>query len=428
MLKRTFEGDERPLKRAHYLADRCDILSKVPHELLQLILSNLTRRDIINISTLSHKHRQLTHDTIFDQCSVPWTKLGDLKNFKHPQKVHRMRIHVDENDLINSSKCEWNVSFKPLLSLMTEVNSLDIEVMTSSRCLKYKDDFDEELSGKVKTLRLESRSKASTGDANGECMFELTQLIKFHDIENLRLHGFSLNRDIYFKPEICQDMSDYQKRRRDGRLTKLQSLELIDCQWEYPLTLKDVFAPNYELPNGLKVGKNCSPESISIKYHNESSKFVESERFKMLVNTEYNKNFLFEVDFFADLRHLELVIANDDYEHNRFKYYYPRMNLLNLKRTFYIEDESTGQMVKQCILGNLKTIRLVGWRLLAGLELDKCFKLEEGEQYVLESFELGIKRSSEDAPTAEDMRMLQNHKQRLALMLPDRCKIRVWYV
>lgn len=397
-----------------------DTLLKVPSELLDAIVRNLSRKDIINVSTLSHAHRALVHGYLFDEVRSPWTNLSGLvKGFKHMAHVRKLSIDSAE-DITATTKCEWNASFRPLLEQMPRLEELHIQLATSARCLKYKDDIDEDLTSKIKTLSLRSMALASSGDANGEAMFELSQLPRFHDVEHLQLTGFSLNRDIYFLPRIKEDLSDAKFRKRDGKLNKLDNIELVNCLWEYPVTLKETFAPEYPLPSGIKPSPNCSPTRISLTYTNEASKFVESERFKMFVNNDQNPNFQFEVDFLHNLRDLELVVRNDNYEQNKFRYYYPRLNVLNLKRTFYTEDGGS-----QCLLGNLRRLRLVGWHLLSGLELDRCFKLES-LPHNLEHFELQI--VSRGDPPETEAALAESYAAKLGEIFHNNCTVVVGFL
>lgn len=383
------EMDTTPLKRrkvAETDPDRKDTLLKIPSELLHIVIGYLNRKDIITISSLSHSHRALVHGYLFEEVQLDWTQLVEfVKGFKHLNRIRKVSLDAKRSDLKATTKSEWNVSFKPMLEAMPQLEQLQIELVTSSRCLKYKDDIDEELSGKIKHISLKSMSMTNSGDANGEAMFELTQLQRFHDVEKLTLDGFSLSRDVYFHPKIQEDMSDSAVRKRDGKMTALREIELVNCQWEYPITLKDVFAPDYPLPSGVKASKNCAPERLALAFSNESSKFVESERFKMLVNNAYNGNFQYEVGFYERLRELELVVENDNYEANRFHYYYPRLHQLDLRRAFYTEEGG-----KQSILSNLRRLKLIGWHMLSARELDCCFELEDGLAYNMEHFELQV--------------------------------------
>lgn len=399
-----------------------DVLCKLPMELFHMVIDFLSRKDIITISSLSHKHRALVFGYLFEEAKVDWTQINEfVKGFKHLRNIRKLAIDSKVNDLKLTSKCEWNVSFKPMLETMTNLEELSIELVTSSRCLKYKDDIDEDLSSKIKKIKLRSKAITNSGDVNGEAMFELSQLQKFHDVEKLSLNGFSLNRDIYFLPTIKEDLSDSLIRKRDGKMNHLKEIELVNCQWEYPITLKDVFSPEYPLPSGVKPSLNCSPNKISLKFTNESSKFVESERFKMFVNNEYNRNFQFEVEFFQNLTDLELIVENDNYQDNKFRYYYPRLNLLDLKRVFYTEEGG-----KQCILSNLRRLRLIGWHLLSGLELERCFKLDKGFKHQMEYIELLI--VSRGDPQDVEFEFIMDFTTRLQLLFGDKCHVVVGFI
>ncbi|GMM30404.1 hypothetical protein DAMA08_031490 [Martiniozyma asiatica (nom. inval.)] len=433
-IKRIFEeenDDDISDTAKRIKINKKDIVGNIPYELLiQHILPLLSRKDVINLSILSHTHRSLLHSIVFSKVETYWHSIPEfIKNFKHLSKVETIKFKSDLNDKKATNFGEWNNSLKDILSL-NNLNGLEMELLTSARCLKYKDDFDVDLSNKIKNLSLISQMGATTGDQNGEAMFELTQLQRFHHVQNLTLKGFSLARDTYFYPKVKTDMSDYKIRRKDGKLMNLSTVTLVNCQWEYPFSLSDVFAPEYPLPGGvISSNKKVSPKSISLFYSGEASKFVESERFKSFVDNEYNKHFMFEIDFFKELKELSIVIVNSNYEKNSFSYYYPRLNLINLKREFWIE--SVEGMKKQCMISNLEKLKLIGWRLWSDQELDSCFRVGADFQMNMKSVEFFVMRSGNyqlGVLTQSDKNRLNSYKLKLLDIFGEKCQVKVGYI
>lgn len=425
-----------------HLSKNTSFLMNIPNEILNMILEKLNRKELINLSCINREHRGLLYYEIFKNIQFKWKDIKFfLENFKQLNNVESVLILCDLKNEKETNHGEWNVSFKKLFERCLNLNEMYIELITSGRCLKYKDDFDVELSNKIIKITLESQSHCNSGDVNDNAMFELTQLQRFHKIKELTLKRFSIAKDIYFYPKIKEDMSDFEKRRNDGKLIELKDINLVNCAWEYPINLKEVFSPDYPIPglNSFNVNKqkNCKPKKLGLYYSGDYIKFTGCERFKSFINNEYNEKFLYEIEFFEELKELELVILNDKNRENEFTCYYPWIDMINLRREYYIEDLNSNKFIKKTILGNLEKLVLVGWRSSSIQDLDKCFKIskeKDEENYLqLRHMELYLMRnnnyqSSNIEIKDNELRRLSEYKERLQILFGNGCHVTVGYV
>ena len=424
-------------------------LMHIPNEILSKILDELSRKDLILLSSTNHEHRGLVYMDLFSNIHLRWKDVKTfLENFKQLDYVQRVKILCDLEKEKETNHGEWNVSFKRLFEECKNLRDMHIELITSARCLKYKDDFDVELSNKIEKMTLVSKSVCNSGDVNDNAMFELTQLQRFHNIRELTLKGFSIAKDIYFYPKIKEDMSDYRKRSLDGKLIELDEIKMINCAWEYPVNLKDVFSPEYPMPgNGSLLSSsirnrrgdtNCRPVKIGLYFSGDYVKFTGCERFKSFINTEYNERFFFEIDFYKNLKELEIVILSDKYKENGFTCYYPWLHMINLQREYYTEVAQDGApvdsaMVKRSILGNLEKLVLVGWRSSSIQELDKHFAAKEGIEMHMRHFELYLMRGNNYQRSGEPFReeevcKADAYTQRLRSLFGAGCYVKVGYI
>lgn len=389
-------------KKPHGLSEgnqhgkQCDIITRLPLELVEIIFKkgNLSRQDIINISMTSSSHRARFFMLVFQSIKITW---GDFerfdKTFKHKDLIRHARIYSDLSDIKKTTFGEWNISMRNLLLECTNLWKMIIEVMTSARCLKYQDKFDVDLSDKITSLTLISHAN----EAADESLFELSQLQKFHNLSELKLNGFFINKDQYFYPKFKPDLSDYAVRSLDGKVLNLKHLKLVNCRWEHPSNLSDIFSPNYPSPNpvlicGREKEKFTAPSSISIFYSEESAPFVVSERFRNFVNNDNDEQFLFQTQFYSRLKQLSIVILNRKELTNpeRYDYYYPWIGQLGFRRKFHVHSEASGEIECRSILTSLERLTLVGWRLSNLSELEKAFKTDGGMKYNMKHITLYI--------------------------------------
>ncbi|KAH3668621.1 hypothetical protein OGAPHI_002375 [Ogataea philodendri] len=405
------------------------MLINLPMELVPLM--ELSRKDLVNLSLVDSSHRAKFYPLVYDKVKLTWNQFKNFNElFKSKDMVRSVRVFSDHTDKKATSYGEWNISLKELLEECANLKHLTIEVVSSSRCLKYQDKFDVDLSDKIEYLKLISHSL----EANDESLFELTQLQRFHNIKQLVLNGFLLTKDQFFYPKFKPDFSDLKQRSRDGRLVYLNDLKLVNCKWDHPCNLNDIFSPTYPSPNPLinmETSEFTSPERLSLYYNDQSSNFVVSERFKSFIDNDLNELFLFQTRFYYNLKHLSLVILNQKSEENKYNYY-PWLNWLNLKKIFQAQNMETLEIENKSILTNLETLTLVGWRLTSLNELDKVFVVANGPQPRLKRLQLYIvkaRTSSTDCTetTAADVDLLSRMKTRLELIFP-KCHTTVGFV
>ncbi|KAG7700665.1 hypothetical protein KL930_002151 [Ogataea haglerorum] len=365
-------------------------LLNLPLELIRCM--QLSREDLVNISTLDSAHRAKFYPLVYERLKLTWRDFKSFsESFKSKDLVRAIRIFSDLQDRKSTTYGEWNISLKGILEESPNLKELVIEVMSSARCLKYQDNFDTNLSDKIEKLKLISHS----GAPNDESLFELTQLQRFHNIKQLTLNGFLLAKDQYFYPKFKSDFSDLKERSRDGRLVFLNDLTLINCKWDHPYSLSDVFSPVYPSPNPLlKLESNefTSPERLSLFYSKNSSSFVAAERFRSFIDNDANELFLFETRFYNNLKHLSIVVLSEDYNENKYNYYYPWLNWLNLKKIFQTQNEETREIENKSILTNLESLTLVGWRMATLSELRNVFGIGKELKYNMKHLALYLVR------------------------------------
>ncbi|GME85165.1 unnamed protein product [Ambrosiozyma monospora] len=340
-LEPTAHDEEETDTRKYYP----NIFLNMPFDVIEVMLKEggLSRRDILNLSMLSSKHRVKFYELVYQKIKLTWSNFQAFHEcFKNKELVNCVRVFSDLKDKKATNYGEWNISMKDLLSDCPNLRSFVIEVMTSARSLKYQDKFDVDLSDKITEMKLITHSK----EAGDDSMFELPQLQKFHNVRKLILNGFQLWKDKFFYPKYKPDFSDWKIRRNDGKLVELEDLSLINCKWNHPESLPEIFSPTYPTPSSLTSTKDSftSPRSISLYYSEDSSSFVTTERFKSWLDNDRDEMFLFQTRFYMNLKRLNLVIVNHNYEENKFIYYYPWLNWINFKRTFPVQNTDTDEI------------------------------------------------------------------------------------
>lgn len=260
-------------------------------------------------------------------------------------------------DLKKTSFGEWSCSLNRLVSSLPNLDDLSIQLLNSSRCLKYHDDITED-----KSINKVRRISVSNVQKNNACGFQLTHVSKFVSLSHLTLSDFVLSKDEF-----------YQAKGSDkGRIDRLKSLHLTNCKWEYPSTLVEIFNPVYHCTPGLaQYDISNQIESLRIVYKNDESWFVTSERFRDLIaNMNSEKVFPGSKSWLAKLKELDITIYDDKHA--------PHLHWLDLKKKL---PEG------QTILTNLRVLRLVGWKADQTSEILDFFRTSEGE-YNLEVLEL----------------------------------------
>lgn len=366
----------------NYEGKKPSFLLDLPLELIDTIitLGNLKNKDIKNLSIVNSSFFTKFNYRIFKKINLNWNQIKSFnENYKNKNLVNSILI---KSNLINTNETkygEWNISLDSLLKSYPNLNKLTIETLTSSRFLKYQDKINLLQSEKIIELTLISHSNEPGSDS----MFELTQLIKFNHIKKLFLNGYLLTKDNYFIPKLLDSRSSTDPIV-EGTLPFLKDLSLVNCKWEFPFNLCDIFSPIYQNFNNPNL--DASPETISLYYSNDNISFIYSERFKSFLNTFNDDSFAFQTRFYKNLKNLTIVINYDDEStinntnnnngNNYYNKYYPPLNLLDLKREFKIQSKENDRYESTTVLSNLNSLTLIGWRLNNVSELDKMFRLE----------------------------------------------------
>lgn len=384
---RKREEDECESVKRFKSSSNESILMRFPDDILDTIIKDLRKEDLIRLSLLDKKHRLLMYNEVFKNVQMKWKDIKVfVDGFKHLDITEKVRIICDLQNEKETNNGEWNTSFKDLLSKCKKLTHLDIGLISSARCLKYKDDFDIELSDKIKEITLTSNDIFNAGDVNDKAMFELTQLQRFHNIEKLKLIGFSISRDNYFYPKIKEDFSDFAKRRFDGKLVNLKDITLINCAWEYPLSLKEVFAPEYPIPgisgSSNMNNSNCKPSKLELVYKGPYTKFLNSERFRNFINNKNNEKFMFEVEFYSQLKELRIIVIPDADE--KIIQYFPWLEQLDLRREYGLCTDN--EVIRGSVIGGLEKIVLIGWKSSSVHDVDRLLEKANSVKYV----ELGL--------------------------------------
>lgn len=236
-----------------------NILLDLPSEVFELILEWLIVDDLKSLSVVNHAVRTMVLSRLFRAVKVRWEDVENVSDWKKNYLICKVRIMREQRQVAQS---EWNVSIKKLFQCVN-LRELEIELIGSSRCLKYKDDFSSEECEKIEKVKLVSFCGGS-GDYLEKALFESTHLKTFKKLRKIELHGFALGKDIY-----NNDMENEE-------LAELKEIKIVNCVWEFPLGISDIFS-------------GCKPEIVDVEYYGEAMRFTCSERFKAMVNVGSNR-------------------------------------------------------------------------------------------------------------------------------------------
>ncbi|QLL31285.1 hypothetical protein HG536_0B01470 [Torulaspora globosa] len=230
---------------------KCDVKIRffegLPHEIVIRILSLISRRDLIALSSANHGLRRLFLPYLFAYTKVSWDDL--ISNWNKHQKPFPIGV----SQLIESlrltgccSKSEWTFPFAELYSSprLPNLKSLAMPTSGSTNFFKY--------SSKGSHLRRLKITATKPGS-----VFNLEHLRPFEQLKKLSLQDYEIE-SFDEDPSCCR---------------LLDSLELINCSWCYP----------FELEN---FGR-CKIQKIELCYSNA---FIISERFKMFLSSPNFEN------------------------------------------------------------------------------------------------------------------------------------------
>lgn len=202
---------------------------RLPHEVLEILLSELSITDLVNLGSCSKEYYKVLKPYIYNCICLSWNDLlslekGGLENISDVVKFVEC-VKIKEYNIRN----EWSYDYEILNKKFTNMTSLKMHISNSSNFLKY-------LQGdglNLEKLELIVMNRESN-------LFNIDHLSKI-SVRHLKLDGFLI------------DFEDIDKM--------ITSLELVNCYWNYPFEL-DQF-------------KNLIV--LTLNYSNE---FIISERFR----------------------------------------------------------------------------------------------------------------------------------------------------
>lgn len=285
-------GGEGEGERDRKIACRFNILLDLPFEILELVLNEVKIEDIKNMSLVSRSMRGRILNRLFKEVKVRWEDIERISEWKYKYVINKVRI-LRERSV--SAKSEWNISIKPLFkgsddnsNSNNKIKEIEIELIGSSRCIKYKDDFDSKESEGIENITLISTS-GGQGDYSERALFESTHIKRFKGLKRITLKGFTLGKDLYAEEEESGGVSG------GIYFANLKEINLVNCVWEYPLSVSDIFS-------------GCRAESVRVEYFGEAMRFTCSERFKAMVNVAANRRWSYERGWWSSVKRVEVVV------------------------------------------------------------------------------------------------------------------------
>ncbi|CUM67925.1 uncharacterized protein PRCAT00005637001 [Priceomyces carsonii] len=256
--------EPEPSKRVKH-SNRKNLLT-LPLDIQSVIFSFLERKDIINLSTLSKRHRRELCSFAFKRIKCKWKDLIDDKIIlaKYSEYVSQLRI----TDY--SSYGEWQLDFNEFLRLLPNLRHLLLNSNNLSNWLKYRsNNLIKELS-----LYLEDTpiSQFRTKTSRSPRIFSLSHLWNFLSLKKIYLSKYHFNWEM-------ENVSD---------LISLEELTIDNCTWEYPFKLT-----NFDPRGTVRV--------LNITY-NKYNSFLLSERF--------NQFMVDEDDIFKSLKLLSISLLD----------------------------------------------------------------------------------------------------------------------
>lgn len=251
----------------------------LPYEIIKLIFHDITKRDLINLSTVDRSFRKFLYPYIFNDIYLTWSMIQRIEQLM-PFNEYVEQISIMEN---NSSK-EWSFKFDQFFDKFPNLAQISLTLTQSSTPLKYNKLCN---SSKVEKLTLQTMT-------NENSMFGMDHLNLIpNGIKELVLKGFTIQFD-------REEVDNYQSLKR---------LTIIDCYWNYPFEFES-------FDNGCL-------EYLIIEYFHP---FILSERFKEFTNN-FHKSF-------QSLKSLKIV------NNTGYKFNLPKTMVLDLKRLQKVEFEN----------------------------------------------------------------------------------------
>lgn len=224
----------------------------LPTDIIDLILSDVSHKDVINLSVLNKPVREAIEPYLWQKVKSPWFRIIDNEDY-HAEFTRELRI-ID-----CYSFGEWHYNLSKTIERSNHLSHLLINSNSSSGWLKYIE------SEQLKALTLyycswhnETRLKMSNTPVavlhpNHPRFFNVSSIVGFKGLTRLTLHDYTFNWE-------------------DTETVSLKELLLIDCRWDYPFKLTSF---------------NCNLSLKKLELHYSTcNAFILSERLNMFLVDE----------------------------------------------------------------------------------------------------------------------------------------------
>lgn len=254
----------------------------LPRELVERIVKELSLEDLKNLSLCSRRYHDVLQAYVFKSIKCSWEQIDEVVTLLLSKRkyVYRLIVYNKSKDSFG----EWNINLLEKFDLFNKLDHIEVNLLNSTNCLKYQRKFPNH----VRQITLTTSSKKS--------IFSLYHIKNYENLEKLSLTNFKIIRDLEEPVEL--------------RLN-LRELKIFNCHWDWPFEL------------------NFYSNLITLELvYDITNPFILGERFK---------DFLSENTRLENLRYLKIEISDS---HDRNLYFYPSLNLVNLKNLNNLEKLS----------------------------------------------------------------------------------------
>lgn len=253
-------------KRRKCQSSRSQVVD-LPHELLEQVVTSLSRQDLCNLSVVCKDFRQKLLPFVFEHVKVSWADIIGLQSkdasFKNINYVRSVRIN--KADSYNEYR-QNNLSFGELVSRdnFPNLDTVAVNSQSLSYWLKYN-----------KCTHITSLTLYCDTWFRGVKIFQLPHVDNFLGLQLLCLHKYHFN---WSEEDVFPQ-------------TALLKLTLHDCTWEYPFDLA-----HFNLHDSLR--------DLTITYSNNNP-FTLLERFLSFLRDPFTGHS-------ASFRTVKLLVVNVD--------------------------------------------------------------------------------------------------------------------
>lgn len=265
-------------------------LENIPHEVLLMLLDEITSKDRISLSCTSKAIRLVLRPYVFSSAKSPWEELLDVDHWSVDSTI----LNLIESLRISTScsKNEWTYPFHELFTCSTNrgldnLSSLQLQSSGSTSFFKYCN-----VGTNLRRLVINTTKEKS--------LFSLNHVRPFVNLETLEVSNFQID-DFEDEPDLCPYLKD---------------LKLTNCTWEYPFMIENF-------------GRH---KIVTLSLHYSNS-FIISERFRVfLLKPGFTR--LESLEITNTERNLKLTIS---LEIMKLIQAIPTLRILKLKGNIYNE-------------------------------------------------------------------------------------------